>query len=216
MRISDRWRRILLPICLSFVLLVTACSANEPSPYAQVQEETTGKGAEVAVDQSATNGSSFNRFFPKDVAGYNVTPTQEKRGFAEYKVSRDGDTVAMLSINDITSNPSAADKYRSSDLEVANYPAVDQGKTITGLLVNNRYQVKVLSRDPSFTRDERISWLQKFDLNGLAQLEARQGTQTQDQAQTPSVPSKARFKANRSKELPTMRVKPGLDLQPAT
>ncbi|MGF1515617.1 MAG: hypothetical protein ACFB5Z_18220 [Elainellaceae cyanobacterium] len=209
MNISDRWRRILLPICLSVVLFATACSASEPSPYAQVQEETTGRGAEVAVDKSAENGSTFNQFFPKKVSGYNVTPTQEKRGFAEYKVGQDGTTVAMLSISDTISNPSAADKYQASDLTVAKYPAVDQGTTGTGLLVNNRYQVKVLSRDPSFTRDDRISWLQKFDLNGLAQLESRHGM---------AVPSKSPSAASKkaSKDLPTMRVRSTPLPQPAT
>ncbi len=206
MKISDRWRRVLLPICLSVVLFATACGSDSPSPYDQVQEETTGRGAEVAVDKSAENGSSFNQFFPRKVSGYNVTPTQEKRGFAEYKVSKDGSTVAMLSINDTISNPAAANKYQSSDLKVGQYPAVDQGTTGTGLLVNNRYQVKVLSRDPSFTRDDRISWLQRFDLNGLAQLESRQSSAT--------VPSKSSPAS--SKKLPTMRVRTAPTLQPAT
>ncbi|MGB3616144.1 MAG: hypothetical protein WBA10_20290, partial [Elainellaceae cyanobacterium] len=174
MRLSDRWRHVLLSLCLGITLLATACSRSEaPSPYAQVQEDTTGRGAEVAIDKSAENGSTFNQFFPKSVSGYSVTPTQEKRGFAEYQVSRDGTTVAMLSISDTISNPSAADKYQSSDFQVGSYPAVDQGKTATGLLVNKRYQVKVLTRDSSFTRSDRIDWLEKFDLNGLAKLESR-------------------------------------------
>jgi hypothetical protein len=37
-------------------------------------------------------------------------------------------------------------------------------------LVGDRYQVKVLSRSPSFTKVERQSWIQKFDLNGLSKL----------------------------------------------
>ena len=36
--------------------------------------------------------------------------------------------------------------------------------------MNDRYQVKVLSRDPAFTKEDRVAWLQKFDLKGLAQL----------------------------------------------
>jgi len=36
--------------------------------------------------------------------------------------------------------------------------------------VANRYQVKVLSRDPSFTASDRKEWIEKFDLAGLAQL----------------------------------------------
>lgn len=204
MRLSDRWRQILLAFCLGTTLLVTACSRSEaPSPYAQVQEETTGRGAEIAVDKSAENGSTFNQFFPKSVAGYNITPTQEKRGFAEYKVSQDGTTVAMLSINDTISNPAAADKYQSSDFQVASYPAVDQGKNATGLLVNKRYQVKVLTRDPAFTRSDRLDWLQKFDLNGLAELESKYS-------------SAATTKASPRTTAPSVRIPPTLSPQPAT
>ena len=175
MRLRDRWRQLLLTFCLGLTLTVTACSFNDsPSPYAQVQEETTGKGAEVAVDKDAQNGSTFNQFFPKQVSGYDVVPSQEKRGLAKYKVNQGGTTVATLSINDTVSNPSAANKYQSSDFQVAGYPAVDQGQNATGLLVNNRYQVKVMARDESLTRDDRIAWLERFDLSGLSQLESAQ------------------------------------------
>jgi len=37
-------------------------------------------------------------------------------------------------------------------------------------LVNDRYQVKILSRDPSFTKADRVQWLQKFDLKALAKM----------------------------------------------
>ena len=174
MKLRERWRPILASVCVGLVLIVVACSqVKSPSPYAQVQEETTGRGAQVAVDQSAVNGSAFNKFFPKQVSGYNVVASQEKRGFAEYKVNQNGSTVAMLSISDTISNPSAADKYQSSSFQVAGYPAVDQGSTGTGLLVGDRYQVKVLSRDAAFTREDRIDWLSKFNLSGLARLESQ-------------------------------------------
>ncbi|MEO0407041.1 MAG: hypothetical protein AAF289_06795 [Cyanobacteria bacterium P01_A01_bin.135] len=177
MNLRERWRPILISVCLGLVLIVVACSQiKSPSPYDQVQEETTGRGAQVAVDKTAENGSKFNQFFPKQVSGYNIVPSQEKRGFAEYKVNQDGSTVAMLSINDTISNPSAADKYQSSSFDVAGYPAVDQGSKGTGLLVNGRYQVKVLTRDDAFTRDDRLAWLQKFDLKGLSRLEAQQSS----------------------------------------
>ncbi|MDV3001766.1 MAG: hypothetical protein N5P05_003372 [Chroococcopsis gigantea SAG 12.99] len=164
-------KKALIAFLLSCVLFVSAC-AKAPSPYAQVQKETTGRGAAPAVAKPAEQGAQFNKFFPDKVKGYDIIPTQEKKGFAEYKVNKDGKTVAMLSINDTVSVPAAAEKYRNSTAKVANYPTVEQGTTTTGLLVNDRYQVKVLSRDPEFTRDERVSWLQKFDLKGLAKLPA--------------------------------------------
>lgn len=170
-QVTSSWRKILLSLSLCVLLLITAC-AKETSPYAQVQQETTRRGAPTAVAKTAEQGATFNKFFPDGVRGYDVIPTQEKKGFAEYKVLQEGKTVAMLSISDTTSLPTAAMKYQSSTFQVANYPAIDQGETATGILVNNRYQVKVLSRDPSFTRDDRIAWLQKFDLTRLAKLDA--------------------------------------------
>ncbi|WP_088891053.1 hypothetical protein [Leptolyngbya ohadii] len=164
-----RWRKILAPVLLSVLLLVTACSAQPPSRYEQTQIETTQKGAPSAVAKDATQGGEFNKFFPKSVAGYEIVPAQEKKGFAEYKVNQGGKNVAMLAINDTTGTP-AAIKFKDSTMKIAGYPAVEQGQNGTAILVNDRYQVKVLSRDPSFTKENRAAWLTKFDLSGLAKL----------------------------------------------
>jgi len=171
--IRSPWQRMLIPLCLSFILFIGAC-AQETSRYDQVQQETTGKGATSAVAKDAEQGSSFNKFFPKSAQGFQVVPAQEKKGFAEYKLNKDGKTVAMLSISDTSSNPAAATKYEQSNITIGGYPSVEQGSTGTGILVNGRYQVKVLSRDASFTPEDRANWLQKFDLRGLAQLKAAQ------------------------------------------
>lgn len=170
--ISLRWRRMLVPILLSLLLFVSACASKPPSRFEQTQRETTQRGAAPAVVKEATQGASFNKFFPDSVRGYQIVPAQEKKGFAEYKVNKEGKNVAMLSISDTASLPSAAAKYQNSSLTIAGYPAVEQGSTATGILVNGRYQVKVLSRDPSFTKEDRADWLQKFNLKGLAQLKA--------------------------------------------
>ncbi len=169
----NRWLRRLVPIVLSLTLLVTACS-SAPSKYDQVQKDTTGFRAPAAVDKKAEKGGTFNQFFPDSQDGYSVVPSQEKKGFAEYKLKRDGETLAMLTINDTISLPAAAAKYNDATETVAGYPSVNQGNTATGLLVNNRYQVKVLSRDPSFTQEDRATWLEKFDLAGLSELEGFQ------------------------------------------
>lgn len=168
--VSPRWRRVLAPIFLSLLLFLTAC-ASEPSRYSQVQKDTARRGAPAAVAKTAEQGATFNKFFPGSTGTYDVVPAQEKKGFAEYKVNQDGKTVAMLSINDTSSLPTAAAKYSNSTEQIAGYPAIDQGAMATGLLVNGRYQVKVLSRNPSFTKDDRVAWLQKFDLRALAKLE---------------------------------------------
>lgn len=165
-----KWRRIIAPVLLSLMLLVSACSPEAPSRYEQTQKETTQRNAPASVAKEATQGSSFNKFFPRSVSGYEVVPAQEKKGFAEYKVNQGGKNVAVLSINDTTGIAGAADKFQNSTAKIAGYPSVEQGQNITAILVDDRYQVKVQSRDPSFTKADRAAWLQKFDLRGLANL----------------------------------------------
>lgn len=168
--ILSRSRKILAPLLLAVLLLVTSCTAKAPGRYDQVQKESTQQRSGQAVAKKAEQGSSFNKFFPPSGSGYERVYTQEKKGFAEAKLKKNGKDVAMLSISDTTSIPSAAAKYQQSTQRVGAYPAIEIGNTQTGVLVNNRYQVKVLSRDPSFSKSDRIAWLQKFDLNGLSQL----------------------------------------------
>lgn len=165
-----KWRRVLTPLLLSFLISTVACAPPAPSRYEQTQQETSQRSAPPAVAKEATQGSSFNQFFPKSVSGYSVSAAQEKKGFAEYKVNKGGKNVAMLSISDTTGVAGAADKFQTSKTKIAGYPAVEQGQNITAILVNNRYQVKVQSRDPSFTQADRIAWIEKFNLSGLAAL----------------------------------------------
>ncbi len=163
-------RSILAAFALGLLLLVTAC-AEAPSRWDQAQQESTQRNATPAVAKDATQGSSFNRFFPDPGNGYERIYTQEKKGFAEAKLKKDGKDMAMLAISDTTSTPSAAEKFKSSQKRIGGYPAVDQGSTATAVLVGDRYQVKVLSRDPAFTASDREAWLQRFDLRGLSQVQ---------------------------------------------
>jgi len=100
--------------------------------------------------------------------------TQEKKGFAEAKLKKDGKDMAMLAISDaasdVTAGVSATKKFDKSTAKISGYPALEIGKTQTALLVSDRYQVKVLSRNPAFTQAERREWIQKFDLAGLSRL----------------------------------------------
>jgi hypothetical protein len=164
-----QWRRVLAPLLICLVLLVSACSKPE-SRFAQTQEDTSRRNAPAAVAKGTEQGGTFNKFFPGSAGGYSVVPSQEKKGFAEYKLNKDGKTFAMLSVNDTTGTPTAAAKFQASTEKIGGYPAVDQGANITAILVNDRYQVKVQSRDPAFTKEDRTDWLQKFDLRGLAKL----------------------------------------------
>jgi hypothetical protein len=167
----QRWRNVLLSIGLCGLLLISSgCAAKPPSPYAQVQQESTQRGAPKAVAKTATQGSEFNRFFPKPGNGFERVYTQEKKGFAEAKLKKDGKDMAMLSISDTSSIPAAAQKYAQSTEKIAGFPTVEVGTTQTGVLVGGHYQVKVLSRNPSFDKGDRKEWIAKFDLQGLSKL----------------------------------------------
>ncbi|MFM7788677.1 MAG: hypothetical protein ACKO90_11200 [Microcystis panniformis] len=165
---SFRFGKILIAGVLATLLLVTSC-AKAPSQFDQAQQESTARGAAAVVKES-TSGGSFNRFFPPSGGGYERVYTQEKKGFAEAKLKQDGKVVAMLAISDISNNPAAANKFQDSQTTIKGFPSVEQGATASAVLVNNRYQVKVLSRDTDFDASDRQAWLAKFDLDGLAKL----------------------------------------------
>ena len=166
---KTNWRRILVMFLAGTLFLVTACTSAPPSRFDQAQQESTSRGASAVVKESEAGGS-FNRYFPKASSGYKVTFSQEKKGFAEAKLKKDGKDVAVMAISDTLNNPTAKKKFQNSADQIQNYPTVSQGKTGTAVLVNDRFQVKVLSRDSSFTESDRLNWLEKFDLSGLARL----------------------------------------------
>ena len=173
-------------IFLSLSLFGAACSNNESnSRWANAQRESTQgtNPAATAPTQLQTEqnrpsrsdkplaGGEFNKFFPAaNEDGYTRVASQEKEGFAEYKLKKDGKDVAMLAVTDTVTNPEAVAKFRESTRQINGYPAIEQGSTATAVLVDNRFQVKVLSRTPSFTRQDREAWLQKFNFAGIAGL----------------------------------------------
>lgn len=168
-------RKILASFALAFLLFMAACSAPPPSRFEQAQQESTQPQA-TAVSPEARAGGDFNRFFPKS---QDVVFSQEKSGFAQAKLKRDGKEVATLSIVDLNGNSTAIAKYQDSTETVGGYPVVDVGSTGTGLLVNDRFQVKVLSRDDAFTASDRRLWLEKFDLAGLEAMAMTTGAENE-------------------------------------
>lgn len=163
-------RKILTACLLATLLLLSACATQAPSRFDAVQQESTQRGSSSVVKESQA-GSSFNKFFPASINGYERVYSQEKTGFAEAKLKKDGKDVAVMAISDTANNTSAIEKFQQSSQKIGGYPAVQQGSTATAVLVNNRYQVKVLSRDSSFTPSDCQVWLEKFDLDGLAKLQ---------------------------------------------
>jgi hypothetical protein len=173
-----RLRKVLTACLLVTLLLVTGCATQTPSRFERVQRESTQRGASSIVKESLS-GSSFNKFFPSSGDGYDRVYTQEKTGFAEAKLKKDGKDVAVMAISDTLNNPSAVEKFQQSTEKIGGYPAVKQGNNATAVLVNNRFQVKVLSRDASFRESDRQAWLEKFDLGGLAQVSSQQTAASQ-------------------------------------
>lgn len=163
------FRKILLAFLLGITLLISSCGSQPASRFDDAQQSSTARGSGAVVAESKSGGS-FNQFFPDNGAGYERVYTQEKKGFAEAKLKKDGKEVAVLSIADTLNAPNAIDKFQKSAETIGGYPAVKQGKTGTAVLVADRFQVKVFSRDDSFTEEDRQVWLTKFDLRGLAQL----------------------------------------------
>lgn len=159
------------PFCLAVLLFLTSCASAPPSEFDQAQQESTQSGA-AAVAEDAVSGGSLNAFFPAAEAEYDVVYAQEKTGLAQAKLKQAGTEVAVLSIADIRNNPTAAQKYTDSAETLAGYPLAAQGSTGTGILVADRFQVKVQSRAETFTEGDRQTWLEKFDLDGLAALDA--------------------------------------------
>ncbi len=163
-----RFPKVLIALTLAMSLFVSACGGKTSAP--PQGNQSVSNPAKPAVTAKPVAGGSFNKFFPKSQDEYKVVFAQEKTGFAEAKLNEGGQNVAMLSINDLANNPSAATKYKSSSKSIDGFPAVTQGTNTTAILVANRYQVKVQSRLASFGADDREEWIGKFDLNGLSRL----------------------------------------------
>ena len=151
-------------------------STNSKDPIVWKPKEMQTEAAEPQVDLVSLvagdplPGSEFNKFFPVQSVTFDTVAKQEKSGFSQYSLRRDGDEIAQLSITDLRSNPEAAKKFQTPDMRVGNYPAKQDGTKGTTLLVAGRFQVKVRSPGGQLNQQDRISWLEKFNLSGIESL----------------------------------------------
>ncbi|MFP4220898.1 MAG: hypothetical protein ACLFM4_04100 [Phormidium sp.] len=163
-------RKLCVAFSLAMLLFVGGCRGPQadvpPPPPAEQVQPADGQGA---VSSESIPGSAFNRFFPQASGEYERVYTQEKDGFAEAKLKRNGEDVAMLAISDTTNVPAAAERLRNSSDRISGYPAATLGSQ-TSILVADRFQVKVISRSPDFSESDREAWLKQFDLQGLSRL----------------------------------------------
>lgn len=168
-----RWQKILAPLLISVLLLVSACggSTTVNPGYDQAQKESTSRSGQRETRQQnkqEVSGGEFNKFFPQSGGGFDRVFTQEKRGFAQAKLKQNGQEVATLSINDVAGDSSAVQNFQNTTQKIGGYPVRAKGQNATELLVNNRFKVQVSSK--TLSQSDREAWLQKFDLNGLARL----------------------------------------------
>ena len=166
---------IIIPLifccCLVGLLSLSACTTQTPSRFEQAQQESIkAKPDQTAVSLDTVKGGSLNQFFPVSANGYERVFTQEKDGFVQAKLKRNGEELAILTIADTISNPNAKSDFVDAADTIEGFPVVEKGANTTAMLVGDRYQIKVTSRSDDFTPAQRQEWLGKFDLNKLVQL----------------------------------------------
>jgi len=177
---AGRW---VAGIVLTILLVVGGCvAANSPSGNTgkspkptptTVVDRSPKPSPSVSpspINKKAVSGSKLNQFFPKASGGYSLVFQQEKKGFAEAKLKKSGQDLAMLSINDVANNPSAAAKFKNSSDQIEGYPSVKVGQNQTSVLVGDRFQVKARSLADNFSTSDRQDWIEKFNLLGLSRL----------------------------------------------
>lgn len=161
----------------AIALAASSCKKDEPkstrwdnaAASAASAAQAPASASAVASAEPAKAGGSFNKFFPADgVDGTKRVFSQEKDGFAEAKLQKDGKEIAVLSVSDTQANQDARDKFKSATDKVQGHPVIAVGKNQSAMLVKDRWQVKVSSQ--SLDHEARKQWLGKFDVAGLASL----------------------------------------------
>jgi hypothetical protein len=167
--------RLLGPVLALLVSIAAAgCCGGDSTKSTRWDTPTAKSGVEKNTPPpkdgpKPIEGGALNKFFPSDGAdGHKRVFTQEKAGFAEAKLQKDGKDVATLSINDASATPDAKGKFSSASDKVKGWPLVTVGKNQSALLVKDRWQVKVSS--PTLDEGARKAWLERFDLSGLSSL----------------------------------------------
>jgi len=156
-------RNTLFTLLMVMTMLMTACVAG-------VAEMPAQGSVQEASEAEVLAGGEFNKFFPADADGLELVYTQEKEGFAQAALTQDGEEMATLSVSDTANTPDTRDKFEGSSDKIAGFPVASVGSLGTALLVANRFQIQVRSKSDAFGEEERIAWLEAFDLNGLSGL----------------------------------------------
>lgn len=167
-------RRLFLALAIAAGALLSACSkTDEPrsTRWADASAALASAAASgpppSASAAPVVEGGALNKYFPAESDGRKRVFTQEKPGFAEAKLQKDGKDVATLSISDTDGTPDAKKKFdEAKDKLAGKHPLVTVGKNQSSVLVGGRWQVKVSSQE--LDAPARSALLSTFDLEGLA------------------------------------------------
>ncbi|WP_052311275.1 hypothetical protein [Bernardetia litoralis] len=160
-------------LLLSSAFLISCSGKKKTETETTTTTATTDNGSTATEEmpkEEEVEGGALNKFFPKKEGVYKVVYNQEKDGFVQASLEQDGKEVATLAISDLSANMDTKAKYEKSTMKVGTYPALKKGSKGTAILVGDRYQVNIRSKDDSFDEDMRKAWFEKFDLSGLANL----------------------------------------------
>lgn len=147
---------------------------TQQQPTTVAEEEAQSPGAEeekqlpVAVD-SAESGK-FDPFFPKPEDGYEIVFQPEKPGYAQASLQEGDKELAAFSIFDTENNPIVRARFERSEQKIGEHPVLSEESSLSALIAE-RYHVQVRSVAPDFGEAERQTWLEKFDLAGIAEME---------------------------------------------
>ncbi len=155
-------RHFLVLALVGSALLAAACK-KEPTRWDEAATATVPGSTAPKIE-----GKKLNAFFPADgTDGYSRVFSQEKDGFVEAKLKKDG-AEAVLAISDVSADEAAKGKFASASDKLAGQPLVTVGKNQSAVLVHDKFQVKVSSQ--TLDADARKALLGKFDLDGLGKL----------------------------------------------
>ena len=166
----QKFRISLFALLLSSAFLFSCGGKKATTETTSTETGTSSTATEEMPKEEQVEGGALNKFFPKADGAYKVVYNQEKDGFVEASLQQDGKEVATLAVSDLSTNLDTKSKYSESTMQVASYPALTKGSKGTTILVGDRYQVSIRSKDDSFDENMRKAWFEKFDLAGLANL----------------------------------------------
>jgi hypothetical protein len=164
---------------LTAALLPAGCneapSTAQPQPTTIVEEKAQSPGAEeeqqppVVADPAETG--KFDLFFPKPEDGYEIVFQPENPGYAQASLHGEGDKeLAVFSIFDTEKSPIVLARFERSEQKIGEHTVLSEESSLSALIAE-RYHVQVRSVAPNFGEAERQTWLEKFDLAGIAKME---------------------------------------------